>query len=133
VADHANPKQVYDIADVMYHGGKSAREISDSIRGYVDAAGEPAQPGTGRVLALLFGLLVLSGPRRRPLAGFLYGAFLSRVAGAGRHRLEHTILRLFDQRLSLTTRVERIEEQVEKLYPGAFRRDQVTPRVEARP
>lgn len=42
-----------------------------------------------RVLAVFAGLIALAGPRKtRPLAGVLYGLFLSRVHGAAKRRLE---------------------------------------------
>lgn len=69
-----------------------------------------------RLMAVIAGLLILAGPRRtRPIAGFLYGAFLSRVAGAGRNRIMAELLRLFDERQSVGVRVSRVEGHVSVL------------------
>lgn len=64
-------------------------------------------------LAVVAGITVLAGPRRtRPLAGFLYGVALSRVHGAGRARLEATLLRLFDERSSVARRVAEVDRRI---------------------
>lgn len=66
-----------------------------------------------RVLALAAGLALLSAHRRsRPLAGVLFGVFLSRAHGAGLARLEATIGRLFDERQSVIRRVEKLEARL---------------------
>lgn len=63
-----------------------------------------------RVLAVSAGILMLAGPRRtRPLAGFFYGVYLSRAHGAGRARLERVVHDVFEQRKSVTARVEVLE------------------------
>lgn len=64
-----------------------------------------------RLLALVAGVAALAGPRRtRPLAGFLYGVMLSRTHGAGRQRLEATIVRLFDERKSALARLDALKD-----------------------
>lgn len=70
-----------------------------------------------RVLALIAGILCLAGPRRtRPLAGLLYGAFLSRAHGAGLQRLSHeagdTIGRLFSERTSVAAELAELKAVV---------------------
>jgi hypothetical protein len=83
---------------------------------------ERANRDANRVLALLAGLVALAGPRRtRPLAAFLYGAFLSRVAGHGRRRLEAELLRLFDERTSVGARVAELEARHGRAHIGAGR------------
>lgn len=76
------------------------------------------------LVGLLAGALVLTGPARtRPLAGFLYGLFLSRAQGSSRQRLERTVADIFDQRKSLTVRVEALSGRVEDLERrGVFAR-----------
>lgn len=60
-----------------------------------------------RTLAVIAGITMLAGPRRtRPLAGFAYGLFLSRAHGAGLRRLEGVVHDVFEQRKSVTARVE---------------------------
>ena len=69
-----------------------------------------------RIAALVVGLVALAGPRRtRPLAGFLYGALLSRVHGAGLRRLEAELLRLFAERNAIAPRVDELVEGLEVL------------------
>lgn len=71
---------------------------------------------TNRVLAVVAGIAILTGPRRtRPLAGLLYGLVLSRAQGASRRRLEAELHGLFAQRKSVTQRLA----------------DEVTPALEA--
>lgn len=66
-----------------------------------------------RVLALVAAIAILAGPRRtRPVAGFLYGLFLSRGHGASRERLEATLARLFGERESAQRRLDAIEERL---------------------
>jgi hypothetical protein len=69
-----------------------------------------------RVLALCAGIAILAGPRAtRPLAGFLYGAYLSRIHGAQYRRLHADLLALFDQRRSVTARVDDLAARVEAI------------------
>lgn len=60
-----------------------------------------------RTLAVIAGVTILAGPRRtRPLAGFAYGLFLSRAQGAGLRRIERVVHDVFEQRKSVTARVD---------------------------
>ena len=68
-----------------------------------------------RTLALMAGIAILAGPRRtRPLAGFLYGLFLSRAHGAGRDRVAAELVRLFDERTSAHARIDSLERRMHR-------------------
>lgn len=76
-----------------------------------------ANADANRILALFAGMAALAGPRRtRPLAGFIYGAYLSRVQGAGRDRvvreIGRTIERLFAEKTSVGARLDALEPRV---------------------
>jgi hypothetical protein len=68
-----------------------------------------------RLLALMAGIAILAGPRRtRPVAGFLYGVFVSRAQGAGLRRLEGELLRLFDERNGAHRRIDPLERRMNR-------------------
>ena len=68
-----------------------------------------------RTLALMAGIAILAGPRcTRPLAGFLYGLFLSRAHGAGRDRVAAELVRLFDERTSAHARIDSLERRMHR-------------------
>lgn len=67
--------------------------------------------------ALMAGIAALAGPRRtRPLAGFLYGLWLSRAHGAGRDRVAgeigQTIGGLFAEKTSVAARLDELEPRL---------------------
>lgn len=106
------PEDLLDLVHMLQEEGDDAETMVAKMRGYVDAASPPS-PGAGRVIAVLTGIAVLAAPRRtRPLAGVLYGAFLSRVHGSRAARLEATLVQLFDQRTSIHARLARLEDHL---------------------
>jgi hypothetical protein len=70
-----------------------------------------------RTLALVASVVLLAGPRRtRPLAGYLYGLFLSRAHGeslkAAQTAAVATMGRLFDEKTSVGQQVEALQETI---------------------
>lgn len=82
--------------------------MKDPIRPVASGAAPLTDRQINGFLALCAGIVCLAGPRKtRPLAGFLYGLFLSRGQGGARARLEATLLRLFDERESVRDDIQR--------------------------